>query len=149
MKKYIIFYFIIFCILLFSFYSRKKDYTYLINEEATPIRDLDEIKGMLYRIDIDNSVKDKSINISSSIFSSIYHYKDINNIDDFFVNLEVDNDYVVDDISIVDDNDYIIRNILFDKNSKDIVLNLEKEDFDNYNSNYDIRIKLKRNTRKI
>ncbi len=149
MKKYIIFYFIVFCILLFFFYSRKKDYTYLINEEATPIRDLDEIKGMLYRIDIDNSVKDKSINISSSIFSSIYHYKDISNIDDFFVNLEVDNDYIVDDISIVDDNDYIIRNILFDKNSKDIVLNLEKDDFDNYNSNYDIRIKLKRNTRKI
>ena len=141
MKRYIIFYFIVLCILLLFFFSNKKDYTYLIHEEATPIRDLNEIKGILYKIDIDNSVNDKNIDVSSKIFSSINHYKDINDIDDFFVNLEVDNDYIIDDI--------IIRNINFNKDSDDIVLSLEKEDFTNYNSNYDIRIKLKRNTRKI
>lgn len=149
MKRYIIFYFIVLCILLLFFFSNKKDYTYLIHEEATPIRDLNEIKGILYKIDIDNSVNDKNIDVSSKIFSSINHYKDINDIDDFFVNLEVDNDYIIDDISIVDNNDFIIRNINFNKDSDDIVLSLEKEDFTNYNSNYDIRIKLKRNTRKI
>ena len=149
MKRYILFYLIIFCILLLFFLSNKKDYTYLIHEEATPIRDLDEIKGILYKIDIDNTVIDKDIDISSNILSSIYHYKDISSIDNFFVNLEVDDNYKVDDISIVDKNNFIIRNINFDNNSKDIVLNLEKDDFTNYNNNYDIRIKLKRNTRKI
>ena len=149
MKKYIIFYFIVLIILLLFFYSRKKDYTYLIHEEATPIRDFDEIKGMLYKIDIDNSVNDKNLDISSKIISSINHYKDINSINDFFVNLEIDNDYIIDDISIVDNNDFIIRNINYNNDSNEIVLNLEKDDFSNYNSNYDIRIKLKRNTRKI
>ncbi len=149
MKRYIIFYFIIFCILMLFFLSDRKDYTYLIHEEATPIRDLDEIKGMLYRIDIDNSINDKNINISSKIISSINHYKDISNINSFFVNLEVDNDYMVDDISIVDNNNFIIRSVLFDKDSSDIVLNLEKGDFVNYKNDYDVRIKLIRNTRKI
>lgn len=149
MKKYILFYLIILFILLLFFISDKKDYTYLINEEAIPIRDLDEINGILYRIDIDNSINDKNIDISSNIISSINHYKDISNIDNFFVNLEVDDSYKVSDISIVDDNNYIIRNIDFDDNYKDIILNLEKDDFTNYENNYDIRIKLKRNTRKI
>jgi len=149
MKRYIIFYFIVFCILLLFFFSNKKDYTYLIEEEATPIRDLDEIKGILYRIDVDNSINDKSIYVFSKIISSINHYKDISNINSFFVNLEVDNDYMVDDISIVDNNNFIIRSVLFDKDSSDIVLNLEKGDFVNYKNDYDVRIKLIRNTRKI
>ena len=149
MKRYIIFYLIILILLLLFFYSDKKDYTYLIHEEATPIRDLDEIKGILYRIDIDDSINDKNIDISSSIISSINHYKDISNIDNFYVDLDVDDSYKVDDISIVDKNDFIIRYINFNKDSNDIVLNLEKDDFVNYNNNYDIKIKLKRNTRKI
>lgn len=149
MKRYIIFYFIVFCILILFFLSDRKDYTYLIHEEATPIRDLDEIKGMLYRIDIDNSINDKNIDISSKIISSINHYKDISNINSFYVDLEVDNDYIVDGISIVNNDNYIIRDILFDKGSNDIKLNLEKDDFSNYKNDYDVRIKLKRNTRKI
>lgn len=149
MKRYIIFYLIILILLLLFFYSDKKDYTYLIHEEATPIRDLDEIKGILYRIDIDDSINDKNIDVSSSIISSINHYKDISNIDNFYVDLDVDDSYKVDDISIVDKNDFIIRYINFNKDSNDIVLNLEKDDFVNYNNNYDIKIKLKRNTRKI
>lgn len=149
MKRYIIFYFIVFCILMLFFLSDRKDYTYLIHEEATPIRDLDEIKGMLYRIDIDNSINDKNIDISSKIISSINHYKDISNINSFYVDLEVDNDYIVDGISIVNNDNYIIRDILFDKGSNDIKLNLEKDDFSNYKNDYDVRIKLKRNTRKI
>ena len=149
MKRYIIFYFIVFCILILFFLSDEKNYTYLIHEEATPIRDLDEIKGMLYRIDIDNSINDKNIDISSKIISSINHYKDISNINSFYVDLEVDNDYIVDGISIVNNDNYIIRDILFDKGSNDIKLNLEKDDFSNYNNDYDVRIKLKRNTRKI
>ena len=149
MKRYIIFYFIVFCILMLFFLSDRKDYTYLIHEEATPIRDLDEIKGMLYRIDIDNSINDNNIDISSKIISSINHYKDISNINSFYVDLEVDNDYIVDGISIVNNDNYIIRDILFDKGSNDIKLNLEKDDFSNYKNDYDVRIKLKRNTRKI
>jgi hypothetical protein len=149
MKRYLLFYLVILILLLIFFYSDKKDYTYLIHEEATPIRDLDEIKGMFYRIDIDKSINDKSLDVSSSIISSINHFKDISNIDNFFVNLEVDDSYKVDDISIVDKNNFIIRYINFDKDSNDVVLNLEKDDFVNYNNNYDIRIKLKRNTRKI
>ena len=149
MKKYVLFYLILLILLLLFFYSNKKDFTYLIHEEATPIRDLDGIKGMLYKIDVDNGVNDQNIDISSKIISSIYHYKDINSINSFFINLDVDNDYRVEDISIVDDNNFIIRNINFNRDSDDIILNLEKDDFINYKNNYDIRIKLKRNTRKI
>ena len=149
MKKYILFYLIVLIILLLFFYSNKKDYTYLIHEEAIPIRDYNEIKGMKYTIDIDKSIKDKNLDILSSIFASINHYKDINSIDDFYVNLEVDKDYKVDNIRIVDQNNFIIRDVLFDKDSKVIKLNLEKDDFNNYKNNYDIKIKLKRNTRKI
>lgn len=147
--RYIIFYLFILIILLLFFCSNKKDYTYLINEEATPIRNLNEIKGMKYKVDIDKSIKDKNIDIYSKIISSINHYKDINNIKDFFINLEIDNDYVIDNINIVDDNNYIIRNIDYEKNGKEIIFNLDEGDFTNYNSNYDIKIKLKRNTRKI
>lgn len=147
--RYIIFYLFILIILLLFFCSNKKDYTYLINEEATPIRDLNEIKGMKYKVDIDESIKDKNIDIYSKIISSINHYKDINNIKDFFINLEIDKDYIIDDINIVDDNNYIIRNIDYKKNGKEIIFNLDEYDFTDYNSNYDIKIKLKRNTRKI
>ena len=90
MKKYILFYlFILICLLLF-FYSNKKDYTYLINEEATPIRDLNEIKGMKYKVDIDESIKDKNIDIYSKIISSINHYKDINNINSIYFIILID-----------------------------------------------------------
>ena len=149
MKKYILFYlFILICLLLF-FYSNKKDYKYLIYEEAIPIRDYDEIKGMKYTINVDNSVIDNSIDVYSKILSSIYHYKDISNINSFFINLSVDEDYKIDTIDIVDNKNKIIRNINFSNDSNDIVLNLEREDFINYNSNYDIKIRLKRNARKI
>lgn len=149
MKKYILFYlFILICLLLF-FYSNKKDYKYLIYEEAIPIRDYDEIKGMKYTINVDNSVIDNSIDVYSKILSSIYHYKDISNINSFFINLSVDEDYKIDTIDIVDNKNKIIRNINFSNDSNDIVLNLEREDFVNYKSNYDIKIRLKRNARKI
>lgn len=149
MKKYILFYlFILICLLLF-FYSNKKDYKYLIYEEAIPIRDYDEIKGMKYTINVDNSIIDNSIDVYSKILSSIYHYKDISNINSFFINLSVDEDYKIDTIDIVDNKNKIIRNINFSNDSNDIVLNLEREDFVNYKSNYDIKIRLKRNARKI
>ena len=149
MKKYILFYLLVLICLLLFFYSNKKDYKYLIYEEATPIRDYNEIRGMKYTIDIDNSINDDNIDVYSKIISSIYHYKDISNINSFFVNLSVDDNYKIDTINIVDDNNKIIKNIDFDYNSNNIVLNLEKEDFINYKSNFDIKIRLKRNTRKI
>lgn len=149
MKKYILFYLLVLICLLLFFYSNKKDYKYLIYEEATPIRDYNEIRGMKYTIDIDNSINDNNIDVYSKILSSIYHYKDISNINSFFVNLSVDDNYKIDTINIVDDNNKIIKNIDFDYNSNNIVLNLEKEDFINYKSNFDIKIRLKRNTRKI
>ena len=137
MYRYIIFYFFLLISLLLFFYSDKKNYDYLINEEAIPIRDYDVITGMDYSVDIDDSIKDNSIDIYSKIISSIYHYKDINSINNFFVNLKIDNDYKITDISIVD------------KDNNKIIINLDREDFINYNLNYYIRIKLKRNTRKI
>lgn len=149
MKKYILFYLIVLMGVLLFFYSNKKNYRYLIYEEATPIRDLDVIKGMKYTIDVDNSINDSRIKVYSKIISSIYHYKDINNINNFFVNLSVDEDYKVETIDIVDDNNHIIRNVKFDRDSSDIVLNLKRDDFTNYKNNYDILIKLKRNTRKF
>lgn len=149
MYRYIIFYFLLLISLLLFFYSDKKNYDYLINEEAIPIRDYDVITGMDYSVDIDDSIKDNNIDIYSKIISSIYHYKDINSINNFLVNLKIDKDYKITDISIVDKNNFIIRNIDYDKDNNKIIINLDREDFVNYNLNYDIRIKLKRNTRKI
>lgn len=147
MKRYILFYlFILICLLLF-FSSNKKNYKYLIYEEATPIRDYDEIKGMKYTIDVDDSIRDSNLDVYSKIMQSIYHYKDISNINSFFVNLEIDSNYKVDTINIVDSKNNIIRNVDFNFDNNNIVLNLKRDDFVNYKSDYDIKIKLKRDTR--
>ena len=153
--RYILFYLFILIFLLLFFYSdnninKSSDYTYLINEEAIPIRDYDEIKGMKYTIEIDDIVTDESIDISSSVLSSIYHYKDFNSIDSFFVNLEIDDNYDVYDISIVDgSNNLVVSNLDYKKDNNYIVIYLDKEIFSNYKMDYYVRIKLKRNTRKI
>ena len=153
--RYILFYLFVLIFLLLFFYSDKRinkssDYTYLINEEAIPIRDYDEIKGMKYTIEIDDMIKDESIDISSSVLSSIYHYKDFNSIDNFFVNLEIDSDYDVYDISIVDrSNNLVVSNLDYKRDNNYIVIYLDKEVFSNYKMDYYLRIKVKRNTRKI
>lgn len=151
--RYILFYLFILIVLLLFFYSdnnKKKDYNYLINEEAIPIRDYDEIKGMKYTIKLDDSIDEKMFDVYSSILASIYHYKDFNSINNFFVNLEIDKDYKVEDIYVVDKNsDLIIDSLDYKKNKNDIVIYLDKDIFTNYNSNYSIKIKLKRNTRQV
>ena len=60
-----------------------------IYEEATPVRDKDKIVGIDYKININS--KEDNITINTKIIDSINHYKDINNIDDFYINLMINN----------------------------------------------------------
>ena len=116
----------------------------IVSEEVNPIRENDIITSMNYNITLDKKTNKKSFDIKSSILSSIYHYKDIDSIDTFTINLYLINDtkynYSIDRILLVDNN-YIIREIECKKIKNKIVFNLNKEDF---NSNYFIKLKIKR-----
>lgn len=148
--RYVVFYLIVLVGLLLFFCSDSGDVDYTINEEATPIRDYEEIKGMLYTIDVSDEKKEEDIDVFSKMLSSIYHYKDINNIDSFFIDLKVDENYKIDDMSIIDmRDDSFVKKVNYNIEEKDTIINLDRSDFDLYNTNYDIKIKLKRNARKI
>lgn len=145
---YVEFYIIVLIVLLLFFYSNNKNNRSFINEEALPIRDNEIIEGMNYIITIDN-MKDNNITILSEILSSIYHYKDINNISDFYIDLKIDNktdyNYLLKDISIVDSVDnIIIKDIDYNYKDSDISFTLNKDDFTNYNLNKRIKIELER-----
>ena len=58
---------------------------YDISEEASPIREGDRIVGMDYSVTLGEDVKGNNVNIATSILSSIVHYKDINSINDFYI----------------------------------------------------------------
>jgi len=114
-------------------------------EESSPIREADKIVGMNYTITIDDSVKNKYLDIDTSIISSIKHYKDINFIDDFYVDLKIDNKskykYSIKDISLISNGDYNKYNIDYKNKNKYVVIKLNKDDF---KDNYFIQIKLKK-----
>jgi len=145
---YVEFYIIVLIVLLLFFYSNNKNNRSFINEEALPIRNNEIIEGMNYIVTIDNT-KDNNITILSEILSSIYHYKDINNINDFYIDLKIDNktdyNYLLKDISIIDSIDnVVIRNIDYNYKDSDISFTLNKDDFTNYNLNKRIKIELEK-----
>jgi len=149
MKYYITFYIIILLLVLLFFYSNSKSSSNLISEEANPIRNKEIIEGMDYTITIDEKEKNNNIKIYTAILSSIYHFKDINNIDEFYVDLKIDNqtryNYILKNIKIVDRIDNSLKHIVsYDELLEKVRINLKKEDFINYNKNYDIEIELEK-----
>ena len=140
--KYFVFYILVLLLVLLYFYSNSKvDNNFF--EEANPIREYDTINGMNYDITL-NDNRNSNIKIYSSILSSIYHYKDINNINNFFVNLNINSNsnYLVENISIIDKSSKkLIKKINYNTSDDTISFDLNKNDF---NNNYDIMIILKK-----
>ena len=134
----------IFLILLVISSSRE---LYDINEEASPIREGDSIVGMDYVVTIGENVKRKDINISTSIIPSILHYKDINNINDFYVDLKIKNNskgkYLLKNIMMVSNGGLVNKNIKYTKNSNYISIKLSKNDLLDYSNSF-IKLELKK-----
>ena len=131
-------------ILLLSTYFTPSTSNY-IEEESSPIREEDKIVGMNYTITIDDSVKNNNLNINTSIISSIEHYKDVDSIDDFYIDLKINNKskykYSIDDILLISNSDSKKYNVDYKDNNKYVVIKLNREDFRN---NYFIQIKLEK-----
>ncbi len=146
---YVIFYIIILLLILLFFYSNSNITSDLISEEANPIRVNEEIEGMDYTITINEKMKKNNIKVLSEILSSIYHYKDINSIDEIYVDLNLDNqtryNYILKSIKLVNREDnYLVRNISYDESLEKVKFILNKDDFINYNNNYCIEIDLEK-----
>ena len=146
---YVTFYIIILLLVLLFFYSNSKTNNELIIEEANPIREKEIIKGMGYTITINEKERKNNIKILSEILSSIYHYKDINTIDNFYVDLKIDNhtryNYYLKDIKIINkESNKLIRNISYDESKELVKFKLNKDDFTRYNTNHYIEIELEK-----
>ena len=135
----------IFLILLVISSSRE---LYSISEEASPIREGDSIVGMDYVVTIGEDVKRDDINIATSIMSSILHYKDISTIDDFYVDLKIDNksnkNYLLKNIILVSNGGLINKKVKYKKNKNFISIKLKRDDFINYNGNSFIKLELEK-----
>ena len=123
---------------------------YNISEESSPIREGESIVGMDYIITIGEDVKRHDINIATSIISSILHYKDINTINDFYVDLKINNKshkkYLLKNIMLVNNSGMVDKKVKYKKNKDYIYIKLSKDDFLNYGNNSFIKIELENNT---
>ena len=110
----------------------------IIDEEASPIREDNEIVGMDYSITIGEDTNKDNIIINTAIISSIIHYKDIKFISDFFIDLKIINksnyEYSLKNISI-NNGESIKKKIDYKTNNSIISFYLNKDDLidtDNY-----------------
>ena len=123
----------IFIVLLSTYYIPTSN-NYM--EEASPIREEDKMVGMNYTITLDKYIKKNNLSIDTSIISSINHYKDINTIDNFYVDLKIDNkskyDYVLKSIIIINKNK-TSKKIKYKRNKRKNIyfIKLKKEYLDN------------------
>lgn len=141
------------CLLLISMitiiilgFSNKKEIS--IEEEANPIRNNNIIVGLDYILKLNHSNNSK-ITVKSNILNSINHYKDINQINDFFVLLKLKNNkhkYLVRNVSLVDKSGNLeVYNINYIKSDKNTIrLNIDKNILSYYKAGYDIQIELEK-----
>ncbi len=122
-----------------------------IEEEAIPIRENEIIIGMNYTITIGEFVRETSFTISTHILDSIVHYKDLDTIDDFFIQLVMDDQssshYKVKNIYVIDTSiQLFVEDISYSKGEKDdcFFLFFTKDFFEHYRSNYQIQIELEK-----
>ncbi len=148
MKRILYVSFVVLFIFLILFVIDSSRELYDIGEEASPIREGNNIVGMDYIITIGKDVKRHDVNISTSILSSILHYKDINNINSFYVDLKINNKtnnkYFLKNIILVSNGGLINKKVKYKKKNNYISIKLNREDFLNYNNGSFIKIELKK-----
>ena len=140
MKKYI-FLIIIILVLIIIFYNT--DDNSIVDkyfEEAIPIFHDDKINGLIYRIVINEDTNDSRLVIYPKIYNSIYHFKDINSIDNFNININIDNNsnnkYVIKSINYFNKKTFNYNDIIDNSNNnsyyyvvnKDLLLNRSSDD---------------------
>ena len=121
---------------------------YDISEEASPIREGDRIVGMDYSVTLGEDVKGNNVNIATSILSSIVHYKDINSINDFYIDLKINNktksSYLLKNIMLVGNNGLSSKKLKYKKNSNHISIKLNRNDILKYSDDSFIKIELEK-----
>ena len=139
MKRKILFISVFIIMIIVFFLSFKtSNAESIIDEEASPIREDNEIVGMNYSIIIGEDTNKDNIIINTAIISSIIHYKDIKFISDFFIDLKIINksnyEYSLKNISI-NNGESIKKKIDYKTNNSIISFYLNKDDLidtDNY-----------------
>lgn len=128
---------LLFSLLLLFFISRidysssaqSKEY---VKEEAIPIWNEDTIERFDYSITITKEEKEKNVSISTHIIDSIFHYKDINNIEQIEVHIIVKNEsqyqYLLQRLYIYEEEtNIVIQEIAYEQKNNTIIFTLEKE----------------------
>ena len=137
--------FILYCILIIIFillFTIDSKAVAIITEEASPIREEAKIIGFDYYINISDDTNN-TINVNTSILSSINHYKDIKLIDDFLIDLRINKNYNLKRLYMICDNS-IIKKIKYKKKNRIFTFNLKREDFKYYKDNCFIKLELKK-----
>ena len=137
--------FIMYCILIIIFillFTIDSKAVAIITEEASPIREEAKIIGFDYYINISDDTNN-TINVNTSILSSINHYKDIKLIDDFLIDLRINKNYNLKRLYMICDNS-IIKKIKYKKKNRIFTFNLKREDFKYYKDNCFIKLELKK-----
>lgn len=137
MKKWIPVVVFLFCFLLL-FLSRKENIVVL--EEVVPIREEEKIVGLIYDVSISKS-RFSSLQISTSILQSIMHYKNIQEMDSFFVemHLKYPSSYQIQEIRLKEDIRGI-KSLSYTKDQNKILFHFSKKFFQNLKKENDIEI---------
>ena len=98
---------LIIVVVLFKYNSSDAKVIDMYSEEATPIFHNNTINGLIYDIVINRGTNDNYLVIYPKIYDSIYHFKDINSIDKFDINIRIRNK---------SNNKYVIKSINYFNN---------------------------------
>ena len=113
-------------------------------EEANPIREDGIITGLEYTITIQEETDDDKIIFSTHILDSILHYKSIENIESFSIDLKIENNsnnsYSLKKISLVNTINFIEEDILYVNTLEGISFVLSKDVFERFYLDYEIKI---------
>ena len=122
-----------------------------IEEEAFPIWEEDHIIGLNYEITMGKNIDNQIITVTTHILDSIYHYKDIQEIEQFLVNFVIHNhtkySYFLKDVYVIDTvTNMVMADISYSKGSMNnhFQFSLTRKNFQNYDEKYRIQVVLER-----
>ena len=117
-----------------------------ITEEANPIRKDDVIIGLEYNITIQKEAQDDKIIFSTHILDSILHYKSMENIESFLIDLKIENNsnnsYLLKKISLMNTIDFMEEDISYVNTLEGVSFILSKDVFYKFYLDYQIQIEL-------